>query len=331
VTGLDAFTTHSLRTSLFFPASRLFVAGNPKAAGTSLRWWLLQCHGIDVAERTADSLWGESAFFQTVWDDRVDLRYAWDRLSTEEQKDALTSSDVLTVLPIRHPITRIFAAWASKFLSGEPYYEDALPEMFPRLPDVIGSIDNISSHFAEFAAALSSHVAREGWAEVDVHFWPQTALLSRVPVGPTLLLRQEDMAGGLAEIRVWLSDHGVLASERQRLNEAVVAYRPSFVAAALDCIVSLYPDDFDRYGYPASTPSAPELGVDLDWLNDVRGRNRRFGIVHEAAITAQHRSAFLESQLREVRQRVEDLEQSTSWRVTRPLRTLSDRLGHSRS
>lgn len=324
---LQTFAAHSLRTSLFFPSSRLFVAGNPKAAGTSLRWWLLQCHDIDVAERTAESMWGESAYFQTVWDGAIDLRYTWDRLSEAEQADALTATDVLAVLPVRHPVTRTFAAWASKFLSGEPYYEDALPETFPRLPDVIGSVDDIASHFADFAGALSSHVAQEGWAEVDVHFWPQSALLSREPVGPTLLLRQDDIASGLAEIRSWLTDHDVVASDRQRLNETVVAYQPSFVTQGLDSIFALYPQDFDRYDYPTEVPSAPELPVDLDWVNDVRGRNRRFGVVHETAVTAQHRAAHLEAQLRQARQRVEDLEHSTSWRVTRPLRSLSYRLG----
>ena len=34
---LDRFVGHSLRTSMFFPQSKLFVAGNPKAAGTSIR------------------------------------------------------------------------------------------------------------------------------------------------------------------------------------------------------------------------------------------------------------------------------------------------------
>ena len=78
----DPFIEHSLRTSMFCPESRLFVAGNPKAAGTSLRWWLLEAHGVDVTERTARSLWGESAPFQTVWDGRIDLDFTWKDLRT---------------------------------------------------------------------------------------------------------------------------------------------------------------------------------------------------------------------------------------------------------
>jgi hypothetical protein len=36
---------------MFFPSTRLFVAGNSKAAGTTLRWSLLAAHGVDVRAR----------------------------------------------------------------------------------------------------------------------------------------------------------------------------------------------------------------------------------------------------------------------------------------
>ena len=323
----DPFVEHSLRTSLFFPSSRLFVAGNPKAAGTSLRWWLLDSHGVDVSDRTAGSLWGESAPWQTVWDARVDLRYTWDRLSDEERQDALTSTDVLSVLPVRHPVTRAFAAWSSKYLTREPYYEERLPEDFTSLPPAVRSTDEIADWFHRFVDELAAHVDHEGWHDVDVHFWPQNRLLARDPAGEVLQLRQEDMADGLAAVQRWLTEHGIHPSAAKRLNENVVPYQQSFVDAAVKTLSEVYGDDFARFDYAPAAPASAPASVDLDWLNDVRGRNGRYAVVHEAALASRRRSAHLEQQLRESRQRVHDLEASTSWRVTRPLRELSQRLG----
>src|SRR5215207_10125218 len=94
---VDPFVQHSLHTSMFFPDSRLMVAGNPKAAGTALRWWLLGAHGIDVTTATKHAWWGESAPFQTVWDEGDHLRYIWPQLSGEGRRDAREAPDVLTV------------------------------------------------------------------------------------------------------------------------------------------------------------------------------------------------------------------------------------------
>jgi hypothetical protein len=345
-TSTDApFVAHSLGTSLFFSSSRLFVAGNPKAAGTALRWWLLEAHGVDVAEATADSLWGESAPDQVVWDGRLDLRHTWDRLDEATREDALSAPDVLSVLPVRHPVTRTFASWASKYLTGEPYYEDRLPEGFPRLPEMVSSADDIAGHFADFVTALAAHVEGSaegpaageghgrGWADIDVHFWPQDRLLARTPGGSTLLLRQEQMTDGIGQVSDWLAEHGVASQPPARRNEAVVAYRPACVAQCLDTITRLYASDLSRFGYDASAPDAPADEVDLAWLNDVRGRNRRYAVVHEAALESSRRAAHLERQLREVRgrdddlhRRIHELETSTSWQVTSPLRRVSSLL-----
>jgi hypothetical protein len=324
----DHFVAHSLWSSMFFPQSRLFVAGNPKAAGTSLRWWLLEVHGVDVAALTAGSLWAESAPSQVVWDDTVDLRYLWDCLSEEERQDALTSTDVLTVVPVRHPVTRLFSAWSGKHLSGEPYYEDRLPESFPRLPDAIDSSEAVAEHFAAFVSALADHVAEHpDWTGVDVHFAPQHLMLARPPVGPTLLLRQEDTAAGLLEIEEHLRAHGLAPAPARRINETIVGYRPDFVdEPTLDRIVRLYDADFAAWDYERTAPASSSPEANFDHLNDVRGRNRRYGVIHRALRAVEARVVGLERELAEVRQREQELLSSHSWRVTRPLRWASARL-----
>lgn len=326
---LDRFVGHSLRTSMYFPQSKLFVAGNPKAAGTSIRWWLLESHGVDVAGLTADSLWGESAPFQTVWDPAVDLRFTWPRLRPDEQQEALASPEVMTVHPVRHPVTRTFSAWAGKYLTREPYYEGRLPAGFDPAPDQVESADHVAELFAAFVGSLARHVAEhDDWADVDVHFWPQHRLLARTPEGPLLLLRQESMAAGLEQVEGRLRESGLTPVPLARVNENVVSYQASLVHGdTVAALADLYAADFSTWGYRAEAPAAPERGLDLAWLNDLRGRNRRFEVVHHAAVAARHRVGELESALAAAQRRERELLDSTSWRATRPLRWASERLG----
>ena len=303
----DKFIEHSLQTSTFFPGSRLFITGNPKVAGTSLRWWLLPLHGIDVDALTKRSLWGESAPYQTVWDTRIDFRYTWDKLTSEEREDALTSTDVLTVQCIRHPVSRTFSAWAGKYLTLEPYYYEQLPSGFDHPLGSIDSVDQISPMFDEFMVSLTSHVTEApDWEDLDVHFWPQHRLLGRQPLGQTLLVQQERMSSGLDQIRQHLKEHGIDAPPMPRINESVVPYQAEFISdSALQMIAQLYAGDFDRWDYRAQVAEARPKAVDLAWLNDVRGRNRRYGVIHRAATQGADRLHALEHELQLERENVQ--------------------------
>lgn len=317
---------------MYFPSSRLFVAGNPKAAGTSLRWWLLTAHGVDVPERTAQSMWGESAPFQVVWDGELDLDFTWNDLSPEERTEALTDDEVLTVQPVRHPVSRAFSAWAGKYLTLEPYYNDRLPAAFAVPSGEIDSADQITSLFETFVATLAGHLQlAASWNEIDVHFWPQHRLLGRQPVGPVLLLRQENMQSGLDRIVTHLGTHGLNAPPMPRFNENVVPYRRELVSdRAVELIHEIYGGDFAAWDYDPAPPASSRQELDLPWLNDVRGRNRRYGVVHAAAMWERQRTSDLTAErdrlrreLQAARQREHELLTSHSWRVTQPLRWAS--------
>lgn len=322
---LDPFQYHSLRTSMFFPQSRLMVAGNPKAAGTSLRWWLLPLHGVDVEALTRRSLWSESAPFQTVWDVRVDLSYAWNDLDDDQRRDALESTDVLTVHPVRHPVTRAFSAWSGKYLNAEPYYSDRLPPSVPRADGDIESPEHVAELFEAFIRAVAAHVDGNRWKGFDVHFWPQHLLLGRRPAGQVLTLRQESLSEGLAAVQAHLTSHGITAGPAPRINETIVGYHPDLVTgAAMEALLALYSEDFPAWDYLPETPSASARAIDLAWLNDVRGRNGRYQVVHEAAMRGETRERELLADVGRAHTREQELLASTSWRITRPVRAISE-------
>jgi hypothetical protein len=322
----DRFIEHSLHTSMFFPQTRLMVAGNPKAAGTTLRWWLLAAHGIDVDECTRGSWWGESSPRQTVWDDHAATRYIWPQLSEDDRRDALESTDVLTVLPVRHPVTRAFSAWSSKYLVAEPYYEDRLPEEFARLPESLTDADDIAHHFEDFATTLGRVVDARGFDEVDVHLWPQHLLLARTPKGPVLTLRQEAMTDGLDRIADHLRMHGVNPGTAPWINETVVPYLDELVTdEAFASVVDIYRDDLDYFGYSRERPPSSRRPLDIDWLNDVRGRNGRYGLLHRSLIHESEENRRLRRAAEAAQRREEELLASTSWKVTAPLRWIGAR------
>ena len=322
----DPYIRHSLHTSMFFPSTRLFVAGNPKAAGTTLRWWLLAAHGVDVRARTAESWWGESAPFQTVWDQAIDLEFTWGDLSAAQKDDALTSTDVLAVQPVRHPLSRLFSSWSGKYLVAEPYYAERLPEGFAPLPEIIDDEQHIAHLFEQFVTALHEVVSERGFLAVDVHLWPQHRLLARPPTGSSLLLRQEQMGEGLSAIGdyLWLRD--VDAGEAPRINETVIPYRTELVTDhTVDLVLSLYGEDFDRWQYEPARPRSSTRPIDLEWLNDVRGRNARYGVLHRALIHHRDENTRLQGEVAHLRNREHELLESTSWRVTGPLRWVGDK------
>ena len=154
-----------------------------------------------------------------------------------------------------------------------------------------------------------------------------------------MILRQESMSAGLEEIIAHLGGYGIDAPPMPRINENVVSYQPDLVSDEAGALVAeLYAEDYAAFGYTEALPTARAGDVDLEWLNDVRGRNRRYGVIHRAAMEARRHIQALEKELEVGRgqARAAEIHQqavlsSRSWRVTRPVRWASDQTSRVRS
>jgi hypothetical protein len=229
-------------------------------------------------------------------------------------------------MPVRNPISRLFSAWSGKYLIDEPYYAERLPAEFPRLQGPVSSLEHIAAAFEGFVIALRQVVDDRGFEAVDVHLWPQHALLARDAPGEALILKQERMREGLDAISEHLRSNGLDPGPAPHINETIVPYRDDLVSdLALHTITKLYAPDFDRWQYSEGRPVSSSRRVDLEWLNDVRGRNSRYGVLHRALMHESRERDRLSRELDFARRRAEELLGSRSWKVTGPLRWVSER------
>ena len=223
------------------------------------------------------------------------------------------------------PISRLFSAWSGKYLVGEPYYSARLPDGFPTVPETVQDEHHIAELFEKFVDALHNAVCDGDFLPLDVHFWPQTRLLARPVAGEELVVRQEQMGKGLAALATYLAGQGLDAGEAPHINETVVPYRDEFMSPRTrDLAIALYGEDFDRWKYPRDLPPSGSRTVDIDWLNDVRGRNRRYGVLHRELLRVQEESSRYRAETGRLTKRESELVESTSWKVTRPLRWLGN-------
>lgn len=320
---------------MFLPQARVWALNNPKTAGTSLRWWMLAAAGIDVAKLTRDSLWRESSPGQVVWDQTAGIPFAWENLSEDDKFVAESGEDVIRIVPVRHPVSRVLATWSSKYLSAEPGYEANLPSWMPRVADSLPTIEAVAASFEEFVTAIAE--SDEPWTSLNAHNWPQHLLLQTYLDSPHLLVRQESLQEDLTPVRHRLEQAFGQAGPLPRLNISLLAAHPDVLTeGALEAIYSAYSGDFDVFGYQRSAPSRPADPPSLGWINDVRGRNRRYGVVQHAATRLERKVNSLQAANEDLRsqgdalRRQLDESRHANDRLRHRVASLRDRLETSR-
>ena len=134
------------------------------------------------------------------------------------------------------------------------------------------------------------------------------------------------MRDGLSAVSDHLRARGLNPGEARRINETVIPYRADLVTdVALTLAAELYTADFERWHYERERPESSSRNVDVNWLDDVRGRNRRYGVLHRALMQQHEENAELRADVDRLRRREQELVESTSWKVTGPLRWISDK------
>jgi hypothetical protein len=204
----------------------------------------------------------------------------------------------------------------------------------------VGSVDEMVEAFREFVHALDvpPHEAPH-----DAHWGPQALLIA--PFDLNFVGRSEQMEETMRRLVAHVGDRASVATNVPRENATPIPYHRSVYDAATAGIVNrLFEADFLAFGYPSlGDDQAPCLNewraaatVQVPVARQLVDRHLRIGellaALAESERVRRRRTARLEERIRDLEeakrqadQRVSEMEQSRSWRLTQALRPLRRR------
>ena len=314
---------------------KLLYIATPKVACTSLKWWFADLEGYSkvLSEPTGSA---ESSPELVVHDTFYKIAPSVSGLTLDALEVPLHSDEYFRFAVVRNPYKRIFSAWQSKLLLREPLQIQPYRNCeFFHLP--IGSGHDIARAFEGFLEHLASRESPNYW---DIHWTPQAVLLRPDLIAYTRLAQIENVE----ELRVALAEH--LGPEipdpfsSRSSNESLIPYLPEFITdRAAELIRLLYAQDFELFGYDDQQPEAKggfssgQLSVALKAIELIRGRHQRLGEIRtdrDGQITNLYgQVARLNGQVDSLNGQVaslvverDNILQTASWRITKPLRIL---------
>jgi hypothetical protein len=289
---LPQLNRHIAQRALVFDDLRLVFVPVPKASCTSLMWALAETVGIE-AERFTASRGREVTRELTIhdmsgWPDerRLGLR------DPDSLTDALTAEGWLRFTVVRDPFRRLWSAWQSKVLLGDPQFIAKFDDTswYPR---DVSSPEAVLHGFRMFVDALQADPAL---VHQDVHWAPQVDLTGHPDFPLDHIGRVEDLGTTLETVQTHLVSTGHSLPELRRTNVTPIPYVDElFQQSDVDILSKVYADDLSTFGY--EPPSGPALSDDCpEWwlqkvqvvvpsLDEVRGRNIRIADLHEQYAT----------------------------------------------
>jgi hypothetical protein len=263
----------------------------PKAACTSLKWLVADLQD-ESPERFYNTLSRETGRSMTVHH-----RYRWKHtptlheLSDEQLEEIRPDNGWFVFAVVRHPSTRLWSGWQSKFLLGEPRFRAMYPDApWPRIPQ---TTKEVVEGFQDFVRAMDEERHRSLFH--DRHFRAQTRLLqvdqmpySRIYQTSQINVLLEDLADHLEPLG--LDTMPLL----HRSNETPLRpIRSLFDDQTMEIIGRQYASDFDHFDFGDVLP--PHL---LEWeeypeellaeIGRLIERAERIDDLYEAAVRAKN-------------------------------------------
>lgn len=268
----------SFRSNFFVSdAHKLIYIATPKAACTTLKWWFAALLGL-TQQIIADARSRETHpdlvihdLFPLVGPDAT-------MLSPEETARRLEAGDYFRFAVVRNPYTRVFSAWQSKLLVGEPLqigpYRD-----YAFLNQSITTEDDVAKAFEGFLEHLMNREAPNFW---DPHWTPQVALLYPEHIHYTQLVQVENTTRLSEALAKYLGPSVPDPFASKRANESLIPFSPAFLTRrSANLIQSLYAEDFAAFNYGVAPPKPRrhiepgEVRAALKAMGLIRGRNQR--------------------------------------------------------
>ena len=266
----------------FSPCHRLLYVATPKVACTKFKWWLAELLGVKEAiEQSTNSM--ESDPELVIHDSFARVTPEFTGANETGLSEALSSPDYFRFCLVRNPFTRIFSAWQSKWLLGEPLQARFYQGMEGRA--VVESAADIRNSFEGFLRFLDSVAGEEDW---DVHVTPQVLLLEPERIAYQIMAHIEDPSALLQMLAAQVGPGFRDPLSGTRANVSLLPYSASWISdESAELIRTLYARDFEVFGYDTAVPtgaaalSDDALAMALRSIKLIRGRNVRIGELAE--------------------------------------------------
>jgi hypothetical protein len=272
---------------IVLPRWKLLYVITPKAACTSLMWMCASLQGEDL-EAFRTSLAPQVTRATLIHDFSMWRGTRWlHQLTQEERRQITGDGDWFIFCVTRHPVTRLWSAWQSKFLMREPSFVQRYGSRpwFPRVPQ---GLADIAADFQSFIDALHHE---PGLIEGNQHWRPQAEMLRTETFPYTHIGKAEDLRTTLDLLEEHLRRQGwegalAIARENQApLPFSVASLDPEIIRA----VEGLYAQDLNLFGYPsiAASPRGEQLpdettGLLMHAVRMIIERNERIGDIREA-------------------------------------------------
>ena len=317
---------HTTTRIMVLERHRILFLPLPKSGCTSLLWMLADLSGVDAA-RFRDSSAAEVSHAMTIHDtSRWDAYHRWAEHGADEQERIQADDSWLRLTVVRDPGPRLWSAWQSKLLLKEPRFVERFGDA-DWFPHDVFELDDAIRAFRSFVRALDVPADE---APHDAHWGTQTGLLDGFRLN--FHGRAEHPDATVRRIDDHLADGVHLDRCVPRENSAPVPYHRSVYDEETAAIVNrVFADDFENFGYQPLAYAAvddtaavwrPAAEVAVGFATQLSERHLRIGTLLAQLAQARGAEKRVSEQLRAESERVQAIEHSHSWRVTRPLRAL---------
>lgn len=259
-TGVKIATLHSpatainagnVRNSWVLPEQKVVFVSIGKNACTSIKWLLAEISGQDIA-----GILGSDAP-QSTRRMLIHRRSSWKNTPRLVDLDPKALAEIgpengwFVFAVVRDPRLRIFSAWQSKFLVGDPLYcfqKHAGRHWLPRTPE---SPQDVLEDWQRFILALENEQGAGGPPFGDGHFAPHTARLHEDVVPYSRIYEISELSELTADLeghlRATTGSSPELALAREN-DTPLSAGREVYENGIRERIEKLYASDFERFG-----------------------------------------------------------------------------------
>lgn len=268
----------TFNTMIFEDAKIVYIA-IPKAACTSIKWWLNE--NINYKSKNEKKISSETSFDRMIHDRIKGTETQASSAGIENLLYQLCRTDAYRFSVVRNPFTRIFSAWWSKIVANEEsqHYSIKDSAIWDNYP---ANREEIKSGFERFLLYLEEKENKAG----NPHWESQYKLLLPNKIKYDNIYKLEKinkLENDLRESISFSKSYTPLSLK----NKSDIKYNIEYLTnKSINIIQKIYEMDFNNFGYNKTPPSGEKINTfiekcTLNSLPEIREKNKIISMLYK--------------------------------------------------